>query len=70
MKHIVILDDKTKQNKAFLEIAKVLNNVKILTEPQWEALEDQYTASEIKKGLKSGVVSKSDVRKALQKIGS
>ena len=68
MKHIVIFDDRTKQNKAFLEIAKVLNGVKVLTEAQWEAIEDEYTALEIKKGLKTGAASKADVKKALQKI--
>jgi hypothetical protein len=68
MKHIVIFDDKTKQHKAFLEIAKVLNGVKILTEAQWEAVEDKFTAGEIKRGLKTAPATKADVKKALQKM--
>jgi hypothetical protein len=68
MKHIVIFDDSSKQNRAFLEIAKVLNGVRVLTETQWEAIEDKFTASEIKKGLKTAAASKEDVKKALQKM--
>ena len=68
MKHIVILDDNSKQNKAFLEMAKVLNGIKILTEAQWEAIEDKVTVKKIETGLKSPVVSKSTVKKALQKM--
>ena len=70
MRHIVILDDKSKQNKAFLEIARVLNGVKILTEPQWEVIEDEFTIHEINKGLKTPPVSKSEVKKALKKMRS
>lgn len=70
MKHIVIFDDKTKQHKAFLELAKVLNGIKIMTEAQWEAAENKFTAREIKKGLKTPAVNKEDVKKVLQKMRS
>ena len=68
MKHILILDDKSRQNQALLEIARALNGVKVLTPAQWEAMEDKYAASEIKKGLKTPVASAEDVKKALQKM--
>ena len=68
MKHIVIFDDKTKQHKALLEIAKVLSGVKVLSAAQWEAMEDNFTVHEIKKGLKTAAASKGDVKKALQKM--
>jgi len=61
MKHIVIIDDKIKQNKA-------LNGIKILTAAQWEAVEDKFIADEIKKGLKSGMATKAEVNKTLQKM--
>jgi len=68
MKHIVILDDTNKQNKAFLELAKALNSVKILTAKQWEAIEDEFMVKEIAKGLKSPIVKEAEVIKALKKM--
>jgi hypothetical protein len=51
-----------------LEIAKVLNGVKVLTTEQWGAMEDKFAASEIKKGLKTLAVSKEKCKKALHKM--
>jgi len=68
MKHIVILDDNNKQNRAFLQLAKALSNIKILTANQWEAIEDEIITKEIEKGLKTAPVSAGDVKKALQKM--
>ena len=68
MRHILVLDDDSKQSKAFLEMAKVLNGVKVLTETQWEKIEDKFTAQKIEKGLKSATVSKGEVKKALRKM--
>lgn len=68
MKHIVILDDTNLQNKAFLQLAKSLSNIKILTAKQWEAIEDNFIANEIKAGLKTPVASQAEVKKALQKM--
>ena len=68
MKHIVILDDSSKQNKAFLALAKALNKVKILTPKQWDAIEDEWMATEIAKGLKTPVVTELEVKKTLKKM--
>lgn len=68
MKHIVILDDTNLQSKAFLQLAKSLSSIKILTAKQWEAIEDTFIAKEIKAGLKTPVAAHGDVKKALQKM--
>lgn len=68
MRHILILDDNTKQNKAFLELARALNKAKIFTPKQWEKIEDEFLAKEIEKGLKTSVVTEAEVKKALKKM--
>ena len=68
MKHIVVIEDNNSQSKAFLEIAKALKQVKIYTTKQWEKLEDNYTAAEIKKGLNTPLVKREEVSKALAKM--
>lgn len=68
MKHLVILDDSNKQNKALLELVKSLGNIKVLTARQWETIEDAFIAKEIKAGLRTPFVKEAEVRKALQKM--
>ena len=68
MKHILIIDSNDKQSKALLALARVLKSVKILSEKEWELVEDSFTAKQIQKGLKSANATESDFRKALTKM--
>ena len=68
MKHILIIDSNDKQSKALLALARVLKSVKILSEKEWELVEDSFTAKQIQKGLKSADAPESDFRKALTKM--
>ncbi len=68
MKHIVILDDHKKSNKAFMDIAKSMKDVKVLTEREFTALEDEILYKEMKAAEKQPMLSVAEFKKHMTKL--
>jgi hypothetical protein len=68
MKHIIILDDNRKSNKALMAVARSMKNIKVLTEKQFALLEDEILFSEMKKAEKTPLISIETFKKQVQKM--
>jgi hypothetical protein len=70
MKHIVLLDDRKKSNKAFMDIAKSMKDIKVLTEKEFSDLEDKILYKEMKAAEKQPMLNVAEFKKEILKLRS
>jgi hypothetical protein len=68
MKHIILLDDRKKSNKAFMDIAKSMKDVQVLTEKEFSAMEEEILYEEMKSAEKVPLLDVADFKKEMKKL--